>query len=79
MTTTTDSSRFSTLLRQASQWRLMALLLSRPAQTWGEQVKALRAEVGDDELIAAADAACAAASSPFYDTTFGPGGPAAPR
>jgi TorA maturation chaperone TorD len=67
------------LAQQAAEWRLMALLLERPIGDWATQVAALAAEVGDEGLRAAAQAAQAQASQSLYDSTFGPGGPAAPR
>jgi hypothetical protein len=67
------------LLRQTAQWRLIALLLSRPHPGWAEQVLMLSSEAGDENLRLAAQAAQPIASAGLYDTTFGPGGPAAPR
>jgi nitrate reductase assembly molybdenum cofactor insertion protein NarJ len=67
------------LLQRAAQWRLIALLLSRPSGDWADQVAALKQEVPDDDLRSAADAATDMATTGLYDTIFGPGGPAAPR
>ena len=66
------------LLRDAAEWRLISLLFECPSGDWHQQVKALAGEVGDAELKAAA-ANCAEASESLYYSTFGPGGPAAPR
>jgi nitrate reductase assembly molybdenum cofactor insertion protein NarJ len=69
------------LLVQAAEWRAIELLLSRPIRDWAEQLKAIATEVRDDALRDAASAAAtsADASVSLYDSTFGPGGPAAPR
>ena len=67
------------LLQQAAQWRLTALLFSCPQGDWQVQLAMLAAEVSDDQLQAAARAAAEQASEGLYHTTFGPGGPAAPR
>jgi hypothetical protein len=76
---TADPTMSRDLLQQATQWRLIALLLSRPDAGWAEQVLALSEESRDENLRLAAQAAPAMASASLYDTTFGPGGPAAPR
>ena len=67
------------LLRDAAEWRLIGLLLERPAGDWREQVAGLAGEVCDPGLKAAAKTAQTEADRAVYDTTFGPGGPAAPR
>jgi hypothetical protein len=67
------------LMLQAAEWRLLALLLERPLEGWAKQVASLAKEIHDEQLIAAATAAQEQASRSLYDTTFGPGGPAAPR
>jgi hypothetical protein len=82
MTNDRASIESADLIREAAEWRLISLLLERPAGDWLEQVAALACEVRDEQLSAAADAAAAAptdAAPGLYDTTFGPGGPAAPR
>jgi nitrate reductase assembly molybdenum cofactor insertion protein NarJ len=67
------------LLREAAEWRLIGLLLACPQGDWQTQVAALAAEVHDKQLTAAAAAARQEAGEGLYHTTFGPGGPAAPR
>ena len=79
MTNITSTIESADLLREAAEWRLISLLLERPTGDWLEQVAALAREVRDEQLCAAAAAAPADAAPGPYDTTFGPGGPAAPR
>jgi len=67
------------LLHSAAQWRLIGLLLECPRDDWFAQVAAIAAEVGDEQLGRAAVLARQEASEGLYHTTFGPGGPAAPR
>lgn len=67
------------LARQAAEWRLIAMLLDRPAAGWQEQLDGAAAEVDDAELRRAVEAARHEAGEGLYHTTFGPGGPAAPR
>jgi nitrate reductase assembly molybdenum cofactor insertion protein NarJ len=66
------------LVRDAAEWRLVSLLFECPGEAWLEQVTELAAEVRDPVLRSAAAAAGEATAS-LYHTTFGPGGPAAPR
>jgi nitrate reductase assembly molybdenum cofactor insertion protein NarJ len=65
------------LIRDAAEWRLISLLLERPGADWRQHLTALAGEVSDTTLQAAANAADE--NPALYDTTFGPGGPAAPR
>lgn len=67
------------LLRQASEWRLISLLLECPGAGWREKVAALAPEVADPDLAAAAQAALVEATEGAYHSLFGPGGPVAPR
>ena len=67
------------LLREAAEWRLIGVLFECPGDGWQTQVAALAAEVPDAGLKAAAAAAGEDATASLYHTTFGPGGPAAPR
>jgi nitrate reductase assembly molybdenum cofactor insertion protein NarJ len=67
------------LLREAAAWRLLGLLLERPREGWRQEVEALRREVADPEIGAAAEAARAHASEGRYLAVFGPGGPVSPR
>lgn len=73
------NERVMTLLDEAAQWRLISLLLACPRADWRSHVAALATEVSDEQLKAAACAMAAEASEGLYHTTFGPGGPAAPR
>ena len=72
-------SKGTELLREAAEWRLLGLLLACPLGDWQTQVAALAAEVADEQLAEAAAAAREDAGEGLYHTTFGPGGPAAPR
>ena len=67
------------LLQDAAQWRLIGLLLECPRADWFVQVAAVAAEVDNEQLRRAAELARQEASEGLYHTTFGPGGPAAPR
>lgn len=67
------------LLREAAEWRLVGLLLACPVGDWRAQIESLAGEIGDHELREAAQAAQTEADEGLYHTTFGPGGPAAPR
>lgn len=67
------------LLREAAEWRLIGLLFESPTGDWSTQVEQLAAEISDDDLMSAAAAARPEATAGLYHSTFGPGGPAAPR
>ena len=67
------------LLRDAAEWRLISLLFECPGKDWQSQVTALAGEVADPALKAAAAAIGEDGTPSLYQTTFGPGGPAAPR
>lgn len=67
------------LLRDAAEWRLIGLLLECPGPDWRTQMAGLAKEVADPKLKAVAKAALTEASEALYHSTFGPGGPAAPR
>jgi len=67
------------LLQESARWRLIALLFESPGPGWSEQVTRLAAEVDDPELQSASESAAREATETLYHTTFGPGGPAAPR
>ncbi len=67
------------LLREAAEWRLIAMLFECPGEGWHGQVAKLAAEIGDPGLKSAAEAAREEAAASLYDTTFGPGGPAPAR
>ena len=66
-------------LRQASEWRLLAALFSRPTADWRSEIAAARDECADAELRDACTAALDEAAEGAYYSIFGPGGPAAPR
>ena len=67
------------LLREAAEWRFISLLFECPGKDWESQVTALANEVADPALKAAAAAIGEDGTPSLYQTTFGPGGPAAPR
>jgi nitrate reductase assembly molybdenum cofactor insertion protein NarJ len=67
------------LLREAAEWRLIALLFECPHAQWHDQVEAFGREVQDPELREAAQEAPIQAEEGLYHTIFGPGGPAPPR
>lgn len=66
------------LLQDATDWRLIGLLLECPRPGWLEEVSALGTKTGDSLLRDAARAATDA-SEGVYHSIFGPGGPAPPR
>jgi nitrate reductase assembly molybdenum cofactor insertion protein NarJ len=72
-------SRYIEALREAVEWRLLGLLLACPDAAWRDQVRALAEEITADDLREAARVADEEADEGLYHTTFGPGGPAAPR
>jgi nitrate reductase assembly molybdenum cofactor insertion protein NarJ len=67
------------LLRQAAEWRLLALLFECPVPGWREQVAALSREIKDEALAAAGKRALDEASEGLYHSIFGPGGPVPAR
>jgi len=66
-------------LSAAVEWRLLALLFSRPRPGWREEVYALAREAGGDEALRAAVAAAREASEGAYHALLGAGGVASPR
>lgn len=72
-------ARCRELLKEATQWRLIGLLLAAPRGDWRSQVAALGCENQDPVLKEAAILAEVEADEGLYDSTFGPGGPAPPR
>ena len=74
-----SSPQILELVEQAAGWRLIGLLLECPTGDWQSQIAALAAEVADVTLREAAAACAQEAGEGLYHTTFGPGGPAAPR
>lgn len=75
----TIDSQTQNLLAEAAEWRLLSLLFDCPGQSWLAQVAQLSVEVTDPELRTCVDQALGQASEGLYHSTFGPGGPAAPR
>jgi TorA maturation chaperone TorD len=73
------STEQRSLLEQATDWRLLALLFECPTSDWREHVKSLIPLASDHQLRAAAEAALEEASEGLYHSIFGPGGPASPR
>lgn len=67
------------LLRESARWRTLGLLFECPSPAWREQLRNLVPEIGDGGLASAVTHAIDEASAESYHTTFGPGGPAAPR
>ncbi len=65
-------------LAAAAEWRLLALLLSRPRPGWREELAALAPEVPDRQLRTAAGEA-AEASEGAYHALLGAGGKASSR
>ncbi len=78
MTAVIDS-RSRELLSEAAEWRLLSLLFECPSPGWRTQIAGLTAEVADPKLQECARLALEQASEGLYHSTFGPGGPAAPR
>lgn len=68
-----------TLLEEASDWRLIGLLLECPRPGWIELIEALAAATADADLKEAAAAVKDEAAEGVYHSIFGPGGPAPPR
>lgn len=67
------------LVRLAAEFRLIGLLLERPVNGWHDTVAAMSEETSDASLREAARQALEQNSLTLHDSTFGPGGPAAPR
>lgn len=65
-------------LAASAEWRLLALLLSRPRPGWREELAALAPEAPDGQLRAAA-ADAAGATEGAYHALLGAGGQASPR
>jgi TorA maturation chaperone TorD len=62
------------LLREAVEWRLLSLLLSRPAAERRSEVRDLATELRDEVLAEAASAWCEHATEGAYLHLLGPGG-----
>ena len=72
-------AQVAALLRDAAEWRLLALLFRRPSPEWREELRAGAAELTDPALARAAEAALDEAEDGVHFSIFGPGGPAPPR
>jgi hypothetical protein len=66
------------LLGEAVDWRLLSVLLERPARNWHDEVKRLAHDAGDPDLRPVATAA-EGATEGGYLMAFGPGGLVSPR
>lgn len=66
-------------LGAAADWRLLALLLSRPRPGWRDEVSALAREMREDERLQSAAAAADGAREGDYHALLGAGGLASPR
>jgi len=66
-------------IAEAAEWRLLSLLFECPNARWREQVSDLGCQVADPLLRTAAEKALEEADEGLYHSSFGPGGPAAPR
>jgi nitrate reductase assembly molybdenum cofactor insertion protein NarJ len=66
------------LLGEAVDWRLLSVLLERPAHDWRDAVKRLAHDAADADLRPLADAADRATEG-SYLRAFGPGGVVSPR
>ena len=75
----TSGNVIAELLGEAASWRMLGLLFECPREGWLNDLQALTAEATGEELCEAAQSAAQEASEGLYHTTFGPGGPAAPR
>jgi nitrate reductase assembly molybdenum cofactor insertion protein NarJ len=73
------NAKTTELLRDAAEWRLIGLLFECPGESWHSQLAGLSAEISDSDLKGAIAAARDEATEGLHHSTFGPGGPAAPR
>jgi nitrate reductase assembly molybdenum cofactor insertion protein NarJ len=73
------SPRIQELLRDATEWRLLGLLLERPRDGWRQEVEGLSREVSDPEVRAAAEAGMEEAGEGLYLALLGLGGAVSPR
>lgn len=78
-TSVVESARARELLSDAAEWKLLAMVLACPQGDWREHVTMLAREVSDIDLQQAAQEMLEEATEGLYHSTFGPGGPAAPR
>jgi TorA maturation chaperone TorD len=71
--------RVTTLLRDATEWRLLSRLLDCPSPEWRDDISRLSEDAHSSPLKAMVQSAQAQASEGLYHSVFGPGGPAPPR
>lgn len=67
------------LLRDAAEWRLLAMLFECPSDEWRSAIDALSSELHHAALREAVDAARTEAAEGLFHHVFGPGGPAPAR
>ena len=67
------------LMRDAAEWRLLSILFEYPGDGWRERLSAVAADVTDEALVEAANAAREQAFEGMHHSIFGPGGPVSPR
>jgi nitrate reductase assembly molybdenum cofactor insertion protein NarJ len=72
-------ARVRDLLAEATEWRLLGVLLERPREGWWQEVAALSGEVRDPDTSAAAASAREEAAEGLYLAILGPGGVVSPR
>ncbi|MBI5208452.1 MAG: molecular chaperone TorD family protein [Elusimicrobia bacterium] len=66
------------LARQAASWHLLSLLFERPRKGWHARLEKLASELGDKDLMAAAEAAREAREEDYHQV-FAPGRASSPR
>ncbi len=79
MTRSANRSVATDLLAEACEWRLIALMLSRPDSSSRAVAQRLAAEVHDSAVADAARAWCKGATEGAYLALLGPGGIVSPR
>ena len=72
-------TRIVTLLKEATEWRLLGLLFECPGKNWVQEITDLASEARDPDLRRAAGLAVKHATEGKYHSIFGPGGPAPAR
>lgn len=68
------NSAVSTLLKEAAEWRLFALLFEYPTDAWRSNLESLLTNLAESELQALAQAALQQSSEGLHIALFGPGG-----
>ena len=79
MNSQAEMAQSESLIRQAAEWRLLALLFQCPTAAWRNKLADLSPQVRNLELRAVAEHALSEGSEGLYHSVFGPGGPAPPR